>query len=433
MGISIKSIFDVKQQTDHMPRIKYILYAVTVLIMAVTTVLYVFTDNHFLIRKWNLPLSPPGFYDSRQFAWASESYAQGYDPLIKNPVNPTGQQLNYPRIWHLLFALGINESHTNILGSSVVILFFIGLGIFWFTRKYDALTYMVLSIVILSPPVMLGIERSNIELVLFFILSLALALNNYSVISSLSLFVFASILKLYPLFGFVYLLREKKRKFWILFLSASGIFIIYALFSLTDFMHVFKTTPKIASSSFGINVWWMGLRHPRFFGLPISDSTALYLKIISYAAAVLILAAALIISMRRKDSVLSKGGKYIDAFRTGAGIYMGCFMMMNTIDYRLIFLVFVVPQIVEWLRVREKDISLVCVITLGMMIFSLWSMFIMRFLGRNVTFVMEELCNWIMLACLLYLFISSLPDWLRYYISRPFSRIKLINEQAVSR
>jgi len=413
--------------------IKLLLFVVTILILAVSIFSFVFFGNNFLIRKWNISLDPPGFHDSRQFAWASEAYALGYDPLIENPVNPRGHQLNYPRIWHLLFKLGINESHTNIMGSIVVILFFIGVGIFWFSRKFDNLTYLILSIAILSPSVMLGINRSNIELVLFFILSLALTINYYSSISALFFFVFASILKIYPVFGFVYLLKENKRRFWILFLSASGIFILYSILTLDDLIQVYRTTPKLVGSSFGINVWWMGLRHPRFFGLPISDSLALFLKVLSYISAFLILAVTLYFSMRQRDAGLYTQGQYIDAFRVGAGIYIGCFLLMNTHDYRLIFLIFTIPQLIAWLGDKEKSISLVPLITLVAMGFSLWSFFIMRFLGRKLTFAMEEFSNWIILAGLLYLLFSSLPDWLRNYLRRPFSLIKHLNKEAIAK
>jgi hypothetical protein len=408
-----------------MIRLRVLLLVGIILVLATSIFTYVFLDNDFFIRKWRVPMAPQGFHDSRQFAWASEAFAQGYDPLIENPVNPRGHQLNYPRIWHLLFDLGINESHTNLLGTIVVIFFFVGISIFWFSRKFDNLTYVILSVIILSPSVMLGIERSNIELILFFIISLALTINYYSSISALFVFVFAAILKIYPIFGFLYLLQESRRRFWVLFLSASAIFILYALLSFNDFLQVYKTTPQLVGSSFGINVWWRGLGHSRFLNLPISENLALILKVFSYIVTFLILATTLYFSMRRKDVGLYSQGQYLDTFRVGAGIFIGCFLLMNTHDYRLIFLVFTIPQIVEWIRAKEKRISLVPQITLAAMVFSVWSFFIMRVLGRKVTFLMEEFSNWLILAGLLYLFFSSLPDWFLNDLRRPLSRGKL--------
>lgn len=410
------------------------MFIATILIITAAVSSFVFFGNAFLIRKWNFPLAEGGFWDARQMAMAAESYAQGYDPLFENPVNPVGHRLNYPRIWHLLFAFGFNQSHTNLIGTITVIIFFVGVGIFWFSRKFDNLTAFILTIATLSPAVMLGIERANTELIVFFILSLALAINYYSSIAALYFFIFAFILKLYPVFGLVYLLKENKRKFWILFLSASGIFILYVVLSMNDIMQVIQTTPqKLVGSSFGLNVWWMGLRHPRFLNLPISDSLALFLKFFSYISAFMILAGTLFISMRRKDNRLLSEAQYIDAFRVGAGIYIGCFLLKTTHDYGLIFLLFTVPQLAAWLRDRENGISSISKITLAAMVFSLWSFFIMHFLGRKLTFLMEEFSNWVVLAGLLYLFFSSLPDWLREYLRRPLSKISFLNYHATGR
>lgn len=415
-----------------MNRTRLALFVATILIITTSISMFVFYDNNFLIRKWHIPFSTEGFWDARQMAMAAESHAQGYDPLVENPANPRGTKLNYPRIWHLLFALGINQSHTNLMGSITAIIFFIGIAIFWFSKNYDNLTSFIITIVMLSPATMLGVERGNIELILFFILALALTVNYSSSIKALYLFIFAAILKLHPIFGIVYLLKENKRKFWTLFLSALGIFMIYIVLSLNDFMLVFKTTPKGVGSSFGINVLWMGLRHPRFFNLPLSDSFVSLLQLLSYMVALLILVATLVISMRREDRKLLSEAQYIDAFRVGAGIYIGCFFLMNTIDYRLIFLVFTIPQIVAWLRDKGKDISFVTKITLAAMVFSLWNAFVMHYLGRKITFLMEEFTNWIMLAGLLYLFFSSLPVWFREDLRRPFLGINHINKHTIN-
>lgn len=367
-------------------------------------------------------MSPPGFHDSRQFAWAAESFDMGYDPLIENPQNPRGHQLNYPRIWHLPFYLGIDESHTNIIGTIVVIIFFIGIGLFWFSRKFSNLTYLMLFAVFLSPAVMLGLERSNIELIIFSVLSLAILVNYHSSIPALLIFILAAILKIYPAFGFIYLLKEDKKRFWTLFLSAMIIFIVYGIISLNDFMQVYKTTPKLVNSSFGMHVWWMGIQHGRVFAVPLSENSIMIFRTASYVISLLIVAAALFLGIR-KCSADYKSGKHLDAFRVGTGIYIACFLLMNTHDYRLIFLIFTVPQLVEWLRVKKKGILNIPLITLISIVTSMWNAFIMRFLGRKMTFVIEESCNWIILACLLYLFFASSPAWFIDHIRRPLSSI----------
>jgi hypothetical protein len=403
-----------------MNRIKLLFFIGIILIITLAIFSEVYLKNYNLIGKWNIPYDAPGFKDSYQYAWASESYALGYDPLIENPVNPRGHQLNYPRIWHIFFYLGVNESHANIIGTLVIILFFTGMAIFWFSSKFDKTTYLFLSMIFLSPATMLGVERSNIELIIFFIISIAIAVDRYSRIASLSVIEFASILKLYPVFGFVYLLKEDKRKFWKLFFIASTLFIIYIILTFNDLIQIYKTTPKLSGSSFGVNVWWMGLRNPRFFNIHISENIEIFFRIISYTMAFIILLITLYKSIGSQIAETYRDGEYLDIFRIGAAIYIGCFIFINNHDYRLIFLSFTIPQIIEWIKKRRHKIFSVSSITLIAMLFSLWSFFIMRFLGRKVTFLIEEFSNWVVLSGLLFLFFASLPEWFTIYLKQYF-------------
>ena len=89
-----------------------------------------------------------------------------------------------------------------------------------------------------------------------------------------------------------------------------------------------------------------------------------------------------------------------------------------------IFLILAIPQLVAWMYTRARGFSLIPLLTLSAMFLSLWSFFIMRILGRKLTFLLEEFSNWIVLAGLLYLFFASVPDWFKDYLRRPFLSIK---------
>lgn len=412
---------------------KALSFILTILIIAASVFSFVFLNNNFLIRKWNIPLSPPGFLDTRLIGVASESYAQGFDPLVENPANTisTGQQLNYPRIWHLLFLTGMDQSHTNLVGSIFVLMFFVGLGLFWFSNTFDNLTYIILSMATLSSAVMLCIERANIELVLFFILSSALVINYSSSTKALFLFIFAFLLKLYPVFGLFYLLKEHKKKFWLLFLLGLGVFVLYLLITFADSLRVYATTPKLPGSSFGMHVWWMGLKNKRFFNVQMSEQVIFFVKVLSFLMVFLIVAVTLFFSLRNNKADNLRQGKYLDSFRVGAAIFIGCYIVISNGDQRLIFLIFTIPQLVSWSFDKESGKLPVPLITLCAMIFSLWNSFIMRFGGRKPTFLLEEFSNWVILAGLLYLFLASLPDWFSNYIRQPLSRIKRLNIQVI--
>lgn len=411
-------------------RIFFFIFTVT--IPAAALFLSAFADINRPLHQWNIPEGPGRFYDTRQFAMGAESYYMGYDPLIENPTNDRGQRLTYPRIWHVLFPLVIDQSRTDIMGSIIVIIFYIGLGIFWFSNKFDNLTYYILSVIALSPVVVLGIERSNNDLIIFFLISLALTVNNYSRISAFLLFLFASILKFHPVLCFIYLIKEEKRRFWTLFLLALGLFALY-LFSIKDDLnYIFTAISQGVGTSYGIHVWWKAIGHRRFFNLPILESTKMILQTLSYILAATIILVTLYLSMRTKNNEAYKDGRYIDAFRVGAITYIGSYVLLTNNDYRLIFMIFTIPQLVAWLGYKETVIARTPFVTLTAMVFSLWSFVVMRVLGRNITTVMEEFANWVMFACFLYLFLSTLPDWFKDYFRRPFSFLKSSDTHSIT-
>jgi len=105
---------------------------------------------------------------------------------------------------------------------------------------------------------------------------------------------------------------------------------------------------------------------------------------------------------------------HIDGFRVGAGIYLGTFFLGNNWDYRLMFLIFAIPQLVSWSNENGK--RLVSFFTLVAIIFSCWSIAFWT-LGRGLD-LPDELVNWLLFAMLLYLLLVSLPTWIRTPIQR---------------
>lgn len=382
-------------------------------------------------KVWNIPAGVEPFNDVLMMTVASESFALGHDPLYNNPQHPWNKKLNYPKIWHILFLLDIDRNHTNLIGCISVFLFFIGLGIFLLSDYYSHLTIFLIAIIVISPSIMLGIERGNIELIIFLILSLALLIGNHSSIAALLILIFASFLKLYPVFSFTYTLKENKDKFRVFFLSALSIFSIYMLFNWEDFKQIFSSTPKIAKSSYGLNVIWMGLTHPRILDMELSDTTILAVRILTYIILAIIFIAALLFAIKAGGSDRFKNDDYIDAFRIGAAIYIGCFILGNNFDYRFTFLIFTIPQLVSWLTTNRKTYSPFILTTLFSIVFSCWNYVVKRIVGMKTGFILEEISNWVLLYCLVYLFINSAPEWFIDYLKKPLLRLKLLKPSSV--
>jgi len=105
------------------------------------------------------------------------------------------------------------------------------------------------------------------------------------------------------------------------------------------------------------------------------------------------------------------------AFWLGAGIYIGTFLLGNNWDYRLMFLLFTLPQLAGWARGKNGFFTAITRITLGALIVSSWYLFLDKWFsffkhGHQLAYLLDESANWILFAGLIYLFIYSLPDWL---------------------
>lgn len=405
---------------------KKTLFFLTMIISIIICLMFLFYGYEKTWKLWNVPALMHPFADVIIITSGAESHALGYDPLFYNPQNPFKNQMNYPRIWQCIFALGINKSHTIYIGSFLIILFF--LGIFMALNEIDNFTAVVLSIIIFSPAVMLGLERGNNDLFIFFILSIALVIGRNSALVSLPLILFASILKVYPIFGLGYLLKESKKRFLYLLLFSCCIFLIYIIFTWDDLVQIKKVTFRGVTPSYGINVFSMWVRN--LSGSKFMGKVALGL---SYLIIILIFITSLAISYKNQKSLIIKEGRHIDAFRLGAGIYLGTFMILgNNWDYRLMFLIFTIPQLIVWRNQKATDLLFVSKLTLLAIIISCWGLMIERpfhlidhlfnnFLGSYLYFLFDEFSNWIVFAGLIYLLIYSMPDWLRCHINQVIS------------
>jgi len=193
--------------------------------------------------------------------------------------------------------------------------------------------------------------------------------------------------------------------------------IIYGLLTLSDILLVSKTTPRSTNLTYGINVFWMKVEmaNPSLGGLA---------KIIFYimAAAIILFA---ITALFRKDFQIDEKSNtlYLDSFRAGTALYIGTFFLGNNYDYRLIFLIFTFPQLVQWLKFPDKSISIGSKFVLLFMYISFWYPLIAENIrcfpyGNYFSFSLKHLSNWVVFSGLFYLFFWSFPDWVKKHINK---------------
>ena len=364
---------------------------------------------------WNIPTMSPHFADLRTITHGAESFAQGFDPMIENPADPWNRTLNYPRVWQTLYLLGINQAHTTSLGLMIIFSFLIGVCLV--LPRAPNITITLVFSAVLSPAILLGIERANIDLLMFFLASLSILAIQRSYLFSTLAILTGFILKLFPLFGWAVLLRMGKSKFFISTIIALICVSAYTLATFSDILLIRRQTPTNIGLSYGMDVFWMALSD-------INATIGVYAKVVSHLTVLLIFAFAFS-PLFRNDTIPEEQNDtlYLDAFRLGSAIYVGTFLLGNNWDYRLMFLIFTLPQLILWIK-RSVSISIYSLLMISVILISLWHLIIdsvLRYLpyGNYLSFVLDEMANWITFIGLVYLLIWSLPIWAKHIIHKP--------------
>ncbi|WP_332955711.1 glycosyltransferase 87 family protein [Microcoleus sp. AR_TQ3_B6] len=380
---------------------------------------------NFLGIKFNLiyplvgKLLPP-FADLRVITAGAECIRLGYDVLVSNPCDPWKRPMNYPRIWSVPASWGLDQSHTVILGILFGLLFFS--LVFITIKRLNYIEALFYALILCSPSAMLAIERGNNDLIIFILLSLSLLImKNKTAIwryFSYIIIMFAAILKLYPIFALITALKEKKRIFTVIFLSIFIVFGIYVVTNYESIILVSKATPRGTILSYGGKVIFDVIfdELDRYFYSFNNYHIPQYFNKIKLLLFSLTIALFLLISylLAKHTQNLFQNNKLnlnqIEAFRVGSSIYIGTFLIGNNWDYRLIFLLFTIPQILAWLKTQVQFES-ISGLALMVIILTTWLSS-----KSDQVYYLDELLNWLLFLFLVYSTILTLPNWLKNYI-----------------
>ncbi|MCL4529139.1 MAG: hypothetical protein M1282_06975 [Chloroflexi bacterium] len=390
---------------------------------------------------WNIPAYQLPFLDLRSILTAAESYRAGYNPTIANPFDPLGRRFNYPIVWDLVLESGVNQNWTIPLGIGIIGLFLIGVVLF--SGKLNKLSIFFLLLGLFSPAALFGIERANVDLLFFFFLSLGLILLDVSQIASFLLLLVGILFKIFPLFGAGYFIGKDNKsslKFILLgILFTAG----YFLFTYSNMMTVFKNTLKGPDISYGLAVLPTYIKwetvdttfktsQPALYHLDLRANNILVrFPILPYfGAAAFLLIFSLLGLFRNDNEFQSEDLRNLRAFWLGAGVYIGTFLLGNNWDYRLVFLLFTLPQLAGWIKQTTRSSKFIVWTTVVTLFLSMWY-FVLKAIVADFSLTasyihpaVDQTIKWILFGSLIYLYASSLPRWIPDYIRMLPSKLK---------
>jgi hypothetical protein len=367
--------------------------------------LYVWAGPAATWRLWQVPSGGPPFMDVRVITDGVIAHRKGLDPLRDNVGDVSQRRLNYPRIWQSLYGLGVDESSANAIGLVMVLLFAVGVVLVAPGQTPLAVGGMLLAV--FSPAVILGIERGNTDLLMFFLLALALALRRFHGVWAWGVVMVAFGLKLFPLAGLVLLLGRGRKVALVGIVAGAAGGLLYVLFILYDLILIKQATPQGAWISYGLGVvsLWVAEGHAGW-------GRVVWVLSLLAAVGVLVLG-----FLRRGSAAASEEGASLDAFRVSVAIYAGTFLLGTNFDYRQVFLLFAIPQLQKWSAGGSAGRGLLARMGLAGIYVSLWTLMAEQWLaGRDVgalfAFGVGELAQWSVFAVLVRLFCRTLPDWI---------------------
>lgn len=357
-------------------------------------------------RVWNVQVAVQRFLDSQVIAAGAASYRDGYDPLRFNPHDIGHRPMNYPRVWQRLFDLGFRQEHAEVFGWTLAAMLVIGVWLALPSMGWGEAA--VVGAVVFSPAVLLGVERGNTDLAVFFVLALALAVPRAAWHATWIAVAFA--LKLFPLAAAAVLLGRERRAAMIGAGALAVFAVAYLVTNFTDLRLISAGTPRDTWLSYGLNV--VPLRVGQLWPGSGLVAGGLAWAITSYVVFASVRARLLetvpVAEPASPDAAL-------DAFRVGAACYVGTFLLGNNFIYRLVFLVFTVPQLWRWVRL-EPGRRTMALAALAAVFVSVWvlgfdrSSWVVR-RDEWAWFSVGQVANWTLFVAFCRLLASDLPDW----------------------
>jgi hypothetical protein len=349
-----------------------------------------------------VPSRPLPFVDTKNVLAALDCRRLGFDPLVHNPCDPLGRPMNYPRVWLALRWLGLNQSQTNVIGVAVVLIFLASL--YLLIGRITIGQGFAVALAVTSPSVMFGIERGQMDLIVFAIVVSAVvvwhrATLRAAILSPVLIFL-AATTKLFPVFGLgAYLFtRDRRPAFTATFLAAA--FGAYVALTIDDIRAVARIAPQGQYHSFGARILISAVYHDLLPGRSHSGEPALALIPLALMGGIFWL-------WLRRRLVSSEQLEITPALLSlyiGSLIYLGTFATINSFDYRLVILLLGLPQLFEWITRGSNDRRSLSCAALASILFLLW----VGPLAEPLR-LWDELASWLTAGLLMALLAQSIP------------------------
>jgi hypothetical protein len=287
------------------------------------------------------------FRDARTVLAGSDAAQLGIDTITTNPLDSVGSFFDYPRTWYVTTRLGLTREHAILLGAFIVAASAVAAAAI--LRPHRPGELLIALAIACSPPLWLGFNRGNADLLLFALLAPVAALVSarhfVGSLVAIALVALATSLKFYPALAAVAFLEPSQpRRAWFSRLAGAGVVLGALALWLAADARRFQGQGWLPHGLFTFGAAAL----PMNFGVPAG--AAIRGGLFAGAAA---FALALGWQPLRGWMATAVDAREKTMFALGATLLAGCYFSVINFEYRFVFMLFLLP--LAWTSARRKD------------------------------------------------------------------------------
>lgn len=370
------------------------------------------------VNAWKAP-----FLDLLGVLSWGDCHAAGINVMQINPCDPLNRLLAYSPLLLNFHLNWIGRAH--LTAASIVIdwVFLAALTIVLRPKSVGGLAIAFLAC--LSPAVLFAIERANLDVFVFTLLTVAAFLSLRDAPAralSYIIAISAGLLKFYPFVALTLMARERLRAALAYGCLAAAVIGWFAVHYWRELIGLSGTYLGPAPLGGRFGAMELPFLTARFLGLPHGSRWLLYALLLAILAYVIMRLA------RRLGPALPLDWRSTDHFLLALGsiVVVGCFFAGLSNGYRASLLVFVIPGLLALkASVKDRGARRIVITTLVLTLCCLWQLFLERGLIDLITFaaipygghiyvLLREIVWWVLmsvLASFVLLFVAQSSAW----------------------
>ena len=322
-----------------------------------------------IMRYWIDIPQPAPFGDAAFVIGQLECWRAGVDVYLTNTCDIYHRVNVYSPLWLRLWFLPAGRQAIMPFGAAIVACFIASLAVLPKIERKSGIVLLLIALA--SPPVAYGVERGNIDLLMFAFAALAIICLDGPVLARVAgyaLIMLAALLKLYPAVLLVLLLRERPKFANALAICALVVLGAFAFGWHDELIQMFRNIPQPAFHDDGLGGSRLadGLVQlgDRLLALFNDDATAAPVRFYAQRGAVMGLVGLLTLGFAALARWLARPGALPDAFAAlnqreqlcfvaGGALFCGCFITGNSVVYRETLLLFALPALFRFQHVTS--------------------------------------------------------------------------------